>query len=85
MTIENNTFKTSDTALAAYLITEGYKLNDIDYSLPRFEFNFPHSTEIQELASKYLIGKALTDPAIFNKVNRKLLRCVRQQIQWGDD
>ena len=81
----DNTFKTSDTALASYLITQGFILQSVDYSQPRFEFIFPDSLETKEHASKYLIGKALTNPAVFNKVNRKLLRIVRQKIQWGDD
>ncbi len=82
---QNNHYKTSDTALASYLITEGYPLLSIDYAQVRFEFIFPMSVEIKELASKYIIGKALTDPAVYNKVNKKLLRIVRQKIQWGDD
>ena len=81
----NNLYKTSDTALASYLISSGFLLQTIDYSQPRFEFIFPVSAEIQEHASKYLIGTALTNPSIFNKVNKKLLRIVRQQIQWGED
>ena len=83
--IQNNHYKTSDTALASYLITKSYPLLSIDYTLVRFEFIFPMSDEIKEMASKYIIGKALTDPSVFNKVNKKLLRIVRQQIQWGDD
>jgi len=81
----NNLYRTSDTALASYLISSGFVLRTINYSQPRFEFTFPLSVEIQEHASKYLIGTALTNPSIFNKVNRKLLRIVRQQIQWGED
>ena len=78
-------FKTSDTALASYLVASGFQLQSIDYSQPRYEFCFLLSPGIEEHASKYLIGKALTDPAVFNKVNKKLLRIVRQQIQWEDD
>lgn len=83
--VENNHYKTSDTTLASYLITENYLLLSIDYSQVRFEFAFSMSDGIEELASKYIIGKARTDPSIFNKVNKKLLRIVRQQIQWRDD
>lgn len=82
---QNAHYRTSDTALASYLVTENFPLLSIDYSQPRFEFVFPMSAEIQELASKYLIGKARTDPVVFNKVNKKFLRVIRRQIQWEED
>ena len=82
---DNNHYKTSDTALASYLITENYLLLSIDYEPIRYEFVFPMSEEIKEQSSKYLIGKARTEPAVFNKINKKLLRIVRNKIQWGDD
>ena len=85
MVAENNLHKTSDTALASYLIASGFALQSIDYSQPRYEFAFLQSPEIQEHASKFLIGRALTDPVVFNKVNKKLLRIIRNRIQWGDD
>lgn len=85
MTVENNHYKTSDTALAAYLVTEGNKLLNIDYSQPRYEFTFPQSEPLQECVSKFIIGAARTDPAVFNKVNKKLLRIVRNQVQWEED
>lgn len=78
-------YKTTDTALASYLIASGFVLSVIDYSQPRYEFNFPISNKVQEHASQYLIGTALTDPAIFNKVNKKLLRIIHRQIQWEED
>ena len=81
----DNLFKTSDTALASYLVASGFSLQSIDYSQPRFEFAFPSSPGIQEHASKYLIGTALIDPAIFNRINKKLLRILRNQIQWEED
>jgi len=85
MVTDNNLWKTSDTALASYLIVSGFVLQSIDYSQPRFEFAFIQSPEIQEHSSKFLIGRALTDPVVFNKVNKKLLRIIRNQIQWGDE
>ena len=83
--VTDNLFRTSDTALASYLITEGFNLQSINYSQPRYEFVFLKSFEIQEYASKYLIGNALTDPVVFNKINKKLLRILRHQIQWEED
>lgn len=85
MGTRNNLYRTSDTALASYLIVAGFVLSTIDYTQPRFEFSFILSPEIHEHASKYLIGAALTNPAVFNKVNKKLLRILRNQIQWEED
>ena len=85
MTTQDNLYKTSDTALASYLIASGFVLQSIDYTNPRYEFAFPCSPEIQEHASKYLIGVALINPAVFNKINKKLLRILRNQIQWKED
>ena len=81
----DNLYKTTDTALASYLVASGFVLQSIDYSQPRFEFSFIASPEIQEHGSKYLIGTALIDPAVFNKINKKLLRILRNRIQWGED
>ena len=82
---QDNHFKTSDTALASFLITERFFLLSIDFSKPRFEFLFPMSEKIQETANNYLSGNALTDPSAFSRINRKLLRVVRKQVQWDED
>ena len=81
----NNGFKTTDTTLAAYLITQSYILLSIDYSQPRYEFRFIDSSEITDCAWQYIAGKALTDPATFNRVNRKLIRIIHKQVQWEED
>ena len=83
--MNNNNYKTTDTALASYLITQGFLLLAIDYSQPRYDFIFKPATKIADYATKYVVGTALVDPATFNRVNRKLLRIVRNQIQWGDE
>lgn len=75
--------KTTDTALASYLITEGLKLVFIDYSGPRYEYTFDQS--IADLAGKYISGHALTDPSDLIKVNKKLLRVIKKRIQWEED
>ncbi len=80
---ENHQYTTTDTALATYLIVEGFALDKIDYSQPRYEFIFKNNTsEIQEYALKYITGKALVDPSAYTRVNRKLLRLVKNQLQW---
>jgi len=82
---KDSIYRTSDTTLAAYLITEQNTLLCIDYEQPRFEFAFPDSSEIRNSVTKYISGNALTDPSTFARVNRKLLRILRKQCQWEDD
>lgn len=86
MTTSKDThYKTSDTTLASFLITENFPLLSIDYSQPRFAFIFDDSEKLREAANNYISGNALTDPSAFSRVNKKLLRVIRNQIQWEDD
>ena len=82
---QDNTYRTSDTTLATFLVTKQFALLYVDYSKPRFEFVFPESEQIQDAATKYVSGNALTDPSVFARVNRKLLRIIRKQCQWEED
>jgi len=76
-------YSTSDTALAAYLIAEGYELHEIDYSSPRFEFIFTNGNDkITKDVDLYITSKALVDPATYNRVYRRLTRIIRNQSQW---
>lgn len=81
----DNTFRTSDTSLGAFLVISQFALLYIDYSKPRFEFVFPDSAEIQKAATNYVSGNARTEPSSFARVSRKLLRVVRKQCQWEED
>ncbi|HDZ15099.1 hypothetical protein LCGC14_1452470 [marine sediment metagenome] len=83
--VENSNFKTSDTALACFLITEHFYLLAIDYSQPRYEYLFRDVTGIQEVSDDFLSGNALTDPYAFSRINKKLMRVIRKQIQWEED
>jgi len=74
---------TTDTALASYLITEGYQIVNIDYSQLRYEYTFDRP--ISEHSSKYISGNALTDPSDFSRVNKKLIRVISKRVQWEDD
>lgn len=78
-------YRTSDTAEATFLITSGYILKDINYSQPRFEFSFIDCSLIRDLASQYVIGKGLTEPNAFNRINKKLLRVINKRCQWEED
>ena len=81
----NSHFRTSDTALAAFLVAAHHFLVSIDYSQPRAEFLFDSSEEIREMANNYLVGNALTDPSHYSRIYRKLNRILRKQCQWADD
>ena len=78
-------YTTSDTALATFLIVSGYHLEDIDYSQPRFEYAFIDSPQLRVIASQYITGQALTEPISFNRINKKLLRILRNHRQWEED
>ncbi len=83
--MENNHYRTSDTALASFLVTQHFFLSSIDYSQPRFEFVFTMSEQLQAQANNYIVGNALTDPSHYSRVYRKLLRILRKQVQWEED
>lgn len=77
-------YKTSDTALATYLIVEGFIPLEIDYSKPRYEFIFANGDDkLSELATKYLTGQARVDPATYTRINRALMRLIKNEQQWG--
>lgn len=79
-------YRTNETALATYLICQGHKLLQIDYSNPpRYEFVFSNNNGIQDEITKYLTQKALVNPAAYQKINRKLMRLVKTRIQWWQD
>uniref|UniRef100_A0A6M3IT79 DUF5659 domain-containing protein n=1 Tax=viral metagenome TaxID=1070528 RepID=A0A6M3IT79_9ZZZZ len=80
-------FKTSDTPLAAYLVTQGHLPSVIDYSSPpRYEIVFANSSEdIRNVAAHYNAGLAKVEPIAFNRILRKFNRILRNQIQWEDD
>jgi len=80
-------YRTSDTPLAAYLLTQGHIPSAIDYSNPpRFEIVFANSDDgIRNLALRYGAGLAKVEPIAFNRILRKFNRILRNQVQWEDD
>lgn len=83
--VANNHYKTSDTALASFLITKNYNLVYIDYEEPRYKYHFDDSPQIRELANSYIIGNALAEPISYARVYKKLNRVIRKHVQWEDD
>lgn len=78
-------YRTSDTPLAAYLITQGYLPSAIDYSNPpRYEIIFTNAPQsIRDLASQYTAGLSQVEPIYFNRILRKLNHILRNNLQWG--
>ena len=80
----NNHYQTSDTSIACYLITEGFTLLQIDYAQPRYVYTFDGNIDdMRRHEHLYLTGKALTDPSVFTRINRKLMRTIKNLQQWG--
>jgi len=77
--------RTTDTAKAAYLVTQDFKLSHIDYSQPRFQFVFEDNDGIDEAADLFLLSKATVEPTQFHRINRKLLRTLHKHLQWGEE
>jgi len=78
-------FKTTDTALATFLIVKDCELVAIDYSAPRYEYQFKDTVSIRELSQAYIIGRGFADASTLIRVNKKLLRLIHRQRQWKDD
>lgn len=76
---------TTDTTLASYLITQGFRLTHIDYSQPRFAFLFEDTGQFAAHSARFTAGTALTDPTAFDRVNKKLLRIINKHCQWEED
>lgn len=76
---------TSDTPLAAFLISKGYRIAEIDYAKPRFDFIFTITDHIHQSAQEYNLGIASVNPKTYQSVFRKLTRIVKSQLQWWED
>jgi len=84
MVVNSEYYKTTDTALATYLLIQNFKLVDIDYSNIRYEFYFLNATNIIDHAQKYMTGNARVDPSVYQRINRQLARALKQKNQWGE-
>jgi hypothetical protein len=79
-------YTTTDTSLAAYIITKSHIPKNIDYNQERFVFSFENNeSNLESLENNYITGNALVDPLIYNRVYRRLLRIIRNRSQWGDE
>jgi len=80
-------FSTPNTALAAYLISEGFELTDKDTSNPsHIVFIFHNSSvKLSELVHAFNIGKATGNITTFYHVYRDLVDLTRRERRlYGD-
>ncbi len=72
-------YKTTDTALAAYLIGQGHKLLDIDpitsWAMQLIFDN--HSTHLREHIKLFELGKAEGNICDFFRIHRDLIRRIK--------
>lgn len=77
----NESFKTSDTALAAYLVSEGYGTPEIEYSNgSRAFFIFSkESPKIDNSISSWDTARARGNVVMFFQAYQTLLRRIRER------
>ena len=76
--IEENAYKTTDTALAAYLYSEGFELLEVDGSNFPSVFYFENSNpKLSEYIRNFQIGKAEGNIAIFFKSYKTMLARIK--------
>lgn len=71
----NNIYRTTFTPLAAWLITEGFKLLDVDFSDPQsVVFLFKNDTQaLEQAVMDYKTARAVGNINLFYENYRKLL------------
>lgn len=78
---QTDSYVTKDTGLAAYLITEGYDMFDLDNSVPgRATFHFHNtSTALDKAVKAYQTLKATTNAHLYFINYKKLLREIKER------
>ena len=73
-------YKTSDTALAAYLITEGFGIPDIEYNGSRAFFIFSkENPQLEKYINDWDTARAITNAALFFYAYQNLLRRIKER------
>lgn len=77
---ESNSFRTSDTALAAFLISEGFTLSDIDHTSKRSFYLFPNDSEkLNKTIGEYDTARVTGNIVLFFNAYQSLLRRVKER------
>ena len=81
MTLDNqDKFKTSDTAQAAFLITEGFGTPDIIYNGSRASFIFSkNNSNIDSSIRDWDTARAITNAVLFFNAYQSLLRRIKER------
>ena len=82
MTIENSDgeyYSTTDTALAAWLYSQGFELLDVKTESFPSIFVFKNSSpQLTDLVRDYQCGKAEGNISVFYRAYKKLLRMIKE-------
>jgi len=81
MSLNNqDNFKTSETALAAYLIAEGFGFPDIEYNGSRAYFIFSkENPQIEKVIGDWETARAETNAVLFFNAYQNLLRRIKER------
>lgn len=76
----NNIYSTNNTALAAWLVSQGFKLLDLDFSDPRtVAFLFNNDTEaLQQAIRLFQLEEAVGNIGAFFRAYRRMLLLVKE-------
>ena len=72
-------FRTSDTALAAYLVSEGYNTPEIDFNGNKAYFVFPKNSKLEKSISAFDTARAEGNIVLFFNAYQTLLRRIRER------
>lgn len=74
----NAHYKTKDTPLAAYLITEGFELINVENNSSPSLFVFKDSDKLHQIAVQWHTGNAVGNCFMFYDNYRKCIRMLKQ-------
>ena len=76
----DNNFRTSDTALAAYLVSEGFGTPDIEFDGSRASFSFTkNNPKIDKFIGNFDTARAKGNIVLFFNAYQVLLRRIRER------
>ena len=78
-------YQTTDTSLAVYLYTEGFRIIDIDYSQDRAIILFKNdNAKIRDYERLYYISKAPVDASTYSRTHKRLSKIIRLKLTWTE-
>ena len=77
-TINDDVFCTSDTPLAAFLISSGIPLLHIDFNGSRAIFNFNRDDALSQLVAQFRSAGATGNIVAYEQARRELIRQVKR-------